>query len=306
MRETRTETGRVRGVACGWPSITAFYGIPYAAPPVGGLRWRPPQPAAPWEGVRDCARPSARCPQLGVGKGSFYEREFYPVEEPMDEDCLYLNVWTPAQEEGEKLPVIFWVHGGAFMTGYGHSAHFDGEPFARQGVILVTINYRLNIFAWMTHPQLSAESENHTSGNYGLLDQVAALELTGIPAVCLNSAMTGEEYRAAWGRIRSGECRLVYIAPERLDNEGFLASITQREISLVAVDEAHCISQWGQDFRPSYLRIREFVDSLPRLCGGTPHPAGGGCLYRHRHQPGPGGHRRPAGAAGPGEDHHRL
>ena len=96
----------------------------------------------------------------------------------MDEDCLYLNVWTPAQEEGEKLPVIFWVHGGAFMTGYGHSAHFDGEPFARQGVILVTINYRLNIFAWMTHPQLSAESENHTSGNYGLLDQVAALEWT--------------------------------------------------------------------------------------------------------------------------------
>lgn len=178
MRETRIETGWVRGVACGWPSITAFYGIPYAAPPVGGLRWRPPQPAAPWEGVRDCARPSARCPQLGVGKGSFYEREFYPVEEPMDEDCLYLNVWTPAQEKGEKLPVIFWVHGGAFMTGYGHSAHFDGEPFARQGVILVTINYRLNIFAWMTHPQLSAESENHTSGNYGLLDQVAALEWT--------------------------------------------------------------------------------------------------------------------------------
>ncbi|MCI8654084.1 MAG: RecQ family ATP-dependent DNA helicase [Angelakisella sp.] len=94
-------------------------------------------------------------------------------------------------------------------------------------------------------------------------DQVAALELTGIPAVCLNSAMTGEEYRAAWGRIRSGECRLVYIAPERLDNEGFLASITQREISLVAVDEAHCISQWGQDFRPSYRRIAGFVEALP-------------------------------------------
>lgn len=178
MRETRIETGAVRGVACGWPSITAFYGIPYAAPPVGELRWRPPQPAAVWEGVRDCARPGARCPQLGVGKGSFYEKEFYPVEEPMDEDCLYLNVWTPAQSADERLPVMFWVHGGAFMTGYGHSAHFDGEHFARQGVVVVTINYRINIFGWMVHPELTAESEHHSSGNYGLLDQIFALEWT--------------------------------------------------------------------------------------------------------------------------------
>lgn len=178
MRETKIETGRIRGIACGWPSITAFYGIPYAAPPVGELRWRPPQPPAAWEGIRDCARPGPRCPQLGVGKGSFYEREFYPVEEMMDEDCLYLNVWTPAQSTNEKLSVIFWVHGGAFMTGYGHSAHFDGEHFARQGVILVTINYRLNIFAWMVHRELTMESEHHSSGNYGLLDQIFALEWT--------------------------------------------------------------------------------------------------------------------------------
>ena len=178
MRETVIETGRVRGVACGWPSITAYYGIPYAAPPVGELRWRPPQPAARWEGVRDCARPGPRCPQLGVGKGSFYEKEFYPVEEPMDEDCLYLNVWTPAQSPDEKLPVMFWVHGGVFLSGYGHSAHFDGEPYARQGVILVTINYRLNIFGWMVHPELDAESEHGVSGNYGLLDQIAALAWT--------------------------------------------------------------------------------------------------------------------------------
>ena len=174
MRETVVETGAVRGVACGWPSITAYYGIPYAAPPVGRLRWRPPQPAASWDGVRDCARPSSRCPQPPMA--GFYANEFYPVEEPMDEDCLYLNVWTPAQSREEKLPVIFWVHGGAFMTGYGHSAHFDGEHFARQGVILVTINYRLNIFAWMTHPELDSESEHGVSGNYGLLDQIFALE----------------------------------------------------------------------------------------------------------------------------------
>lgn len=176
LRETKVENGRVKGVACGWPSITAYYGIPYAAPPVGPLRWHEPMPAADWQGVRDCARPSARCPQLGVQPGGFYEREFYPVAEPMSEDCLYLNVWTPAQSAQEKLPVIFWVHGGAFMTGYGHSAHFDGEHFARQGVILVTINYRLNVFGWMVDPELSAESEHGVSGNYGLLDQIFALK----------------------------------------------------------------------------------------------------------------------------------
>ena len=125
MRRTEIETGTIQGVACGWPSITAYYGIPYAAPPVGALRWKPPQPAAPWSGVRDCARPSARCPQLKVGE--FYEKEFYPVAEPMDEDCLYLNVWTPAQSRQERLPVIFWVHGGAFMTGYGHSPILMGS-----------------------------------------------------------------------------------------------------------------------------------------------------------------------------------
>ncbi|MBO6164285.1 MAG: carboxylesterase family protein [Lachnospiraceae bacterium] len=176
FRETKTENGRVRGIPCGWPSITAYYGIPYAAPPVGDLRWREPHPAADWDGVRDCARGSAKCPQLGVGKGSFFEREFYPVEEKMDEDCLYLNIWTPAASPEDKLPVIFWVHGGAFMTGYGHSAHFDGEHFARQGVILVTINYRINVFGWMVDKELTEESPYHSSGNYGLMDQIYALK----------------------------------------------------------------------------------------------------------------------------------
>lgn len=176
MRETMLENGAVRGIPCGWPSITVYYGIPYAKPPVGELRWRAPRPAESWEGVRDCSRAGFRCVQTGVGKGSFYEKEFYPVEEEMSEDCLYLNIWTPAQSREEKLPVIFWVHGGAFLTGYGNSAHFDGEPFARQGVILVTVNYRLNVFGWMVHPELDAESEAGVSGNYGLLDQIAALK----------------------------------------------------------------------------------------------------------------------------------
>ena len=105
MRETTVENGKVRGIPCGWPSITAYYGIPYAAPPVGELRWKAPQPAADWEGVRDCARASAKCPQLGVAS-PFFIREFYPCEEEMSEDCLYLNVWTPAQSTDEKLSLI--------------------------------------------------------------------------------------------------------------------------------------------------------------------------------------------------------
>lgn len=174
MRETSIETGKIRGVPCGWPGTTVYYGIPYAAPPVGKLRWRPPRPPVGWEGVRDCSRPSAICPQPRPGING--RKEFYPIEEVMSEDCLYLNVWTPAQSSEERLPVLFWIHGGAFMTGYGHSSHFGGERFCRQGIILVTINYRLNIFGWMTHPELSQENENGISGNYGLLDQLYALE----------------------------------------------------------------------------------------------------------------------------------
>lgn len=173
MREAITENGKVRGVACGWPEVTVYYGIPYATPPVGELRWKPPQSPTSWKGVRDCARPSGICPQpRPMGKAV---KEFYPVLDEMTEDCLYLNIWTPAQSKQENLPVIFWIHGGAFVTGYGHSSHFSGEAFARQGVILVTVNYRLNIFGWLVHPELSAESENYVSGNYGLMDQIYAL-----------------------------------------------------------------------------------------------------------------------------------
>ncbi len=172
MRETVVEHGAVREIPCGWPSISVFYGIPCAKPPVGVLRWWPPQPAENWDGVRDCSRPRARCPQARP----YAAEEFYPYDEPMSEDCLYLNVWTPAQSTQERFPVLFWIHGGAFTTGYGHAAHFDGEHFARQGVIPVTINCRLNIFGWMVHPELSAENDLGISGNYGLMDQLCALE----------------------------------------------------------------------------------------------------------------------------------
>lgn len=171
-----TESGLVRGVAGGTPQYTVFKGIPYAAPPVGDLRWKEPQPVPPWDGIRDAARFGPIAPQHRNFMGSLYGDEFFRCAEPMSEDCLYLNIWTPTVTRDEKLPVLFWVHGGALMGGYGYEPEFDGEAFCREGVILVTINYRLGIFGFFNHPALSQESSRHISGNYGHLDQVAALK----------------------------------------------------------------------------------------------------------------------------------
>ena len=157
-----------------------FKGVPYAAPPVGELRWRPSIDPQPWQGVRVCDTWGAACPQeLSHGDpNSAYGKEFYsgPDYPPlMDEDCLYLNIWTPAKTGEEKLPVMMWMHGGGVQSGYSHEIEFDGDAFCRRGVILVTINYRLNILGYFAHPELSAESPHGASGNYGLHDQLQAL-----------------------------------------------------------------------------------------------------------------------------------
>lgn len=175
-RIAKTESGLLRGVAGNTPQYTVFKGVPYAKPPMGGLRWKEPQPMEPWEGVRDASRFSSIAPQHSNFMGTLYGDEFFRCAEPISEDCLYLNIWTPAVTHDEKLPVLFWVHGGALMGGYGFEPEFDGEAFCREGIILVTINYRLGILGFYNHPELSAESPRHISGNYGHLDQVAALK----------------------------------------------------------------------------------------------------------------------------------
>lgn len=175
IRETVIDSGRVRGVPGGNYITTVFKGIPYAAPPVGELRWKKPQPVAPWEGVRDCSRFGPAAYQLDRA----YEDKalnLYPTPYERSEDCLYLNVWTPAEHTDEKLPVFFWTHGGGNFGGFGHELENDGEGFAKRGVILVTYNYRLNAFGFLAHPELSAESADGTSGNYALYDAIAALD----------------------------------------------------------------------------------------------------------------------------------
>lgn len=160
--------GAVRGLAEG--EIASFKGIPYAAPPVGQMRWRPPAPAPVWSGVRDAAQFGPACIQPTPLVQSIYSADLGRTSE----DCLTLNVWTP--DLAGKAPVMVWIHGGALVTGSSKETLYDGARLAREGVVVVSINYRLGVLGWLSHPDLSAESPANVSGNYGLLDQVAALE----------------------------------------------------------------------------------------------------------------------------------
>ncbi len=173
----QTALGRLEGVTSADGQTVIFKGVPYAKPPVGPRRFRRPEPPEPWDGVRPCKEFSGRCPQADLNGMDFYGREFYDVPLPAhDEDCLYLNVWTPASATPEsRLPVLFWIHGGAFLHGCGSEKEFDGEGFAKKGVILVTVNYRVNVFGFFAHPDLEKENPEGVSGNYGILDQLCAL-----------------------------------------------------------------------------------------------------------------------------------
>ncbi|OIJ63932.1 carboxylesterase/lipase family protein [Streptomyces mangrovisoli] len=164
-----TEAGPVEGVPCRDRSVTVFRGIPYAAPPVGELRWRPPQPPPRWEGVRRADRFGPMCPQSPTDAAAT------GVDVPMSEDCLSLNIWTGAASTAEHRPVLVWIYGGGFREGTGAHPRYDGEDLARRGLVVVTFNYRLGAFGFLATTELSEESGHGSSGNYGLLDCVAAL-----------------------------------------------------------------------------------------------------------------------------------
>lgn len=175
LKKAMTRYGEIVGVPGGDSSYTVFKGIPYAKPPVGLDRWKPPKPPKPWEGVYHADHFRAICWQVKDGS-DFYSRECGLNQEILSEDCLYMNIWTPAETAEEKLPVLLWIHGGANVTGYGHEKMFDGGGFCKRGVILVTFNWRVNIFGWMVSRELMEESGLGICGNYGVLDQIAALD----------------------------------------------------------------------------------------------------------------------------------
>jgi len=173
------EGGQIKGVPTPTKGIVAYKGIPFAAPPVGELRWKEPQPVVAWQGVKVADAYGAASWQTAWDPKGFYGREWRASGSvPFNEDCLYLNVWTPAAgQTGKKLPVAMWIHGGGYREGFAFEPEMDGgEDWASRGVILVTVTYRLGILGFFSHPLLSAESPNHVSGNYGSLDQAAALK----------------------------------------------------------------------------------------------------------------------------------
>jgi para-nitrobenzyl esterase len=169
----RTESGLVSGTRL--PPITVFKGIPYAAPPTGLNRWQPPEPPPKWTGIRSATQFGPSCAQYIEADRQPWTHEFR-AHGQVSEDCLFLNIWTPAANANAKLPVLVFLHGGSNVTGSGSIDVLSGEGLARRGVVMVTLNYRLGILGFLTHPDLTAESPRHVSGNYGLLDQIAALQ----------------------------------------------------------------------------------------------------------------------------------
>ncbi len=167
----KTANGIVESTVPPSEGVRSFKGIPFAQPPVGDLRWREPQPVKNWSGARSADKFGPTCVQRTSATSDYWFRG-----DGMSEDCLYLNVWTPAKSGSEKLPVLVYIFGGGFQNGDGSEPRYDGERMARQGMVAVSLNYRTNIFGFFVHPELTKESPHHASGNYGLLDQVAALQ----------------------------------------------------------------------------------------------------------------------------------
>lgn len=254
----QTEAGAVRGTYVG--SATVFKGIPYARPPVGELRWEAPQPAAPWSGVRDATKSGSSCTQSPAGLAPF----FAPMakaygssyeESPLQssEDCLYLSVWTPEWPVKQALPVMVWVHGGSNTGGSGSQSTYDGVSLTARGVVLVTINYRLGVFGFFSHPELSAKSPHHSSGNYGLLDQLAALAW-----VQRNIAQFG------------GDPKNVTLFGE---SAGAIDSTMLMTSPLSSGLFRRVISESGPDFGPALTlsQAEEFGKALGELAPGDPH-----------------------------------
>jgi para-nitrobenzyl esterase len=168
--QQKTADGALEGVISADGKVRTFKGIPFAAPPVGPLRWKAPQPPAHWTGIRKADAYGARCMQ-----GNIYGDMIFHDAGP-SEDCLYLNLWMPANPTSAKLPVMVWIYGGGYQAGATSEARQDGGNLSKNGVVVVSMNYRLGIFGFFSHPELSKESGHNSSGNYGLLDQLAALQ----------------------------------------------------------------------------------------------------------------------------------
>jgi para-nitrobenzyl esterase len=195
--------------------IRSFKGVPFAQPPVGQLRWREPQPVKNWAGVRKADKFGPRAMQRPI----FGDMNFR--SNGVSEDCLYLNVWTPAKSDKERLPVLVYFYGGGFLAGDGSEPRYDGESMARKGMVALTVNYRLNVFGFFAHPELTKESPNHASGNYGLLDQSAAVAV----GKAKHSSFGGDPNRVTIAGESAGSVSVSALMASPLSKNLFAAAI---------------------------------------------------------------------------------
>lgn len=253
IRIAQTENGTVKGIASADPRVTAFKGIPFAAPPVGKLRWAAPQPASDWEGVRQCYEfaPISVQDQPAVGTDIYCREWHVDPDIPMNEDCLYLNVWTGAKSTDEKLPVLVWYFGGGFQWGYTAEMEFDGEHIARRGVIVVTVNYRLGALGFLAHPDITKEAPNAPS-NFGNLDQQA-----GLKWVRRNIAAFGgdPDNITIAGQSAGGSSTLTQLTCEEnfgdIKNAVIMSGLIRdpfKKDLLIIPQKLGTVEKWGQEF----------------------------------------------------------
>ena len=216
------EQGWLMGIPGSDTLITVYKGVPFAAPPVGELRWRAPRPPAAWEGLRKADKFSANPIQLMRDALGPWTAEYQP-QGSVSEDCLYLNIWTAAKSSNEKRPVLMYIPGGAFTGGSGNCPVYNGENLAKKGLVVVTVNYRVGVIGFLAHPELSKESEHNSSGNYGLLDQVAALEWIKKNI----SAFGGDPSRITIMGQSAGAASVHYLTASQLAKGLFIRAIAQ-------------------------------------------------------------------------------
>lgn len=257
--------------------VHVYKGIPYAKPPVGNLRWCAPQPPEPWTDARRCLTYGPSCPQ----GDSPLDRDAATLNQ--SEDCLYLNVWSPAQDTGEKLPVMFWIHGGGLVQGSGSKPFYEGTSLARRGVVLVTINYRLGALGFFTHPDLTTESPSGGAGNWGLLDQVAALQWVrdnigqfgGDPG---NVTIFGESAGALSVHILMASPRARGLFHRAIAESGAAPNRTltlakshalwqQKAASLGVTDWAHGLAALRQNSAADLIKLSGSVGTMPGKSG---------------------------------------
>ena len=225
--EVTTQSGRLSGTPARDPAITVYKGIPYAAPPVGILRWQPPRPPSAWSGVRRADHFSPACMQNIRGEHLPWTRQFM-AQYPISEDCLYLNVWAPTKTVNAHRPVLVWIHGGGFIEGAAAPDIYNGEQLARQGLVVVSINYRLGVLGFLAHPELTRESRHHASGDYGLEDTVAALRWVHQNI----TAFGGDPNRVTIAGQSSGAAAVIYLTASPLAKGLFQSAIAESGASL--------------------------------------------------------------------------